>query len=1011
LLPKFASVLREENEQMARHDVPYFYPETTQLRHSELQEFIRICERQTGKSFRTYPDFEKFALKDFRTFWKLFLDRSGIGVAGDIEPVCDGNEIETAKFFPNLRLNYAKQLLHGDDDRPALIAYNKAGQPMSLTRGALRGRVQRVAGGLRKLGIGSSDRAVAIAYSDANAVIACLASAAVGASFSTAAPEMEAPATLARFQQLQPTILFTHVEQRSGNHLQTVVPAVIAGLPSLRWVVALDEDGVPVSNVPTLRLTDLTEEAPLDWQDYAFNHPLFILFSSGTTGAPKCIVHGAGGTLLEHTKELRLHCDLKPGEQMLFQTSCAWMMWNWQLSALACRATIILYDRPITHPSTLWSLIAQHHVNVFGTNPAYLKMCESAGYVPINHNRFEALRAILSTGSILHDAQYDWVIRQVKRLPIQSISGGTDIIGCFVLGNPLLPVWRGEAQCRSLGLDVAAADDTPIGEIGELVCRNPFPSRPLGFFGDPAGCRFHDAYFSQHPGIWTHGDRISFTSHGTARLHGRSDGVLNVRGIRIGTAEIYASLQDIPELLDVMAIEQELPDTPAGGRIVLLVVLPEGMELTNELVLRLRRQIAQRTAAVYVPGAILAVSALPTTHSGKRSETAARDALNGRPVRNSAALRNPECLAEIAGHPGLNVSFDAAILAGERSTRDILTAIWCSTFGLQFIGPDDNFFDLGGDSLMAMAICISIEEKLCYHLPISMLFQHPTIAELAQVFEGGGIGQGENPLVVLREGSQRPIFILHSVSGSIFEWYSLLARLRTNRSIVAIQARGLDPQVPPSQSVPEMATDYSDLIRRHQANGPYTLMGYSFGGLLAYEIAIRLRQMGFDVDFIGLIDTNVQAGALPVGEWLSFYIERAKHLCSRIASLQLGGSVKRLMQKMAGREAGSMQLPPILSQVRYACQKAFYDYDPPEYDGTVTFFRSPERRPHFCDPLLIWRRRATEVRVIDVLGGHISMMREPDVVPLAEKIAECVDLGVEPSYSLRVSGAGQPGGR
>ena len=424
---------------------------------SQLSDFVGLCEKRTGGSFDTPQAFHAFSVESYRDFWRCFLEWADPPRSGEPEPVCTDDRCEVATFFPDLRLNYAENLLEprGDDERVAIVARHGDGSRRELTRRELRERVRRLAAHLRALGVGRDDRVVAIAANNAEAIVAALAAAALGATFSSAAPEMGAAATLSRFEQLAPKLLFAGTD---GDSLGEV----IAGLPTLEAVVLLDAGRAPGEiEVPLHRLDDLLaspppEPLPEGWERFPFNHPLFVMFTSGTTGPPKCIVHGAGGTLLEHLKEHRLHGDLRPGETLFFQTSAAWMMWNWQLSALACGARIVVYDGPIAEAGTLWKIVAEEEVSVFGTSPPYLQLCQDSGYSPRRAAPPPALRSVLSTGSVLRDWQYDWVAEEVGPVKLQSISGGTDIIGCFVLGHPDLPVRRGTIQCRSLGLDVQA---------------------------------------------------------------------------------------------------------------------------------------------------------------------------------------------------------------------------------------------------------------------------------------------------------------------------------------------------------------------------------------------------------------------------------------------------------------------------------------------------------------------------------------------------------------------------
>jgi len=682
----------------------------------QLAEFRARCAEVAGARLDDPGALHAFSVEHPEEFWRTLLTWSDLPWSGSADVVLSGGDVETARFFPDVQLNYAEALLRPlpghDDDRPALTSVH-AGRPAErFTRAQLRARVQQTAAALADAGLRAGERMILIAPNAAGAAIAVLAGAAVGAAVSTATPDMGAAALLGRFEQVEPVLLLL---DRAGMAEETV-HALLAGLPSLRRLLVLDDLPLPVEGVPAGRLAELCAAATAAstvWERRPFDTPLFVMFSSGTTGAPKAIVHGAGGTLLEHVKEHRLHGDLGPEDTLYFHTTTAWMMWNWQLSALAVGAHIVLNDGPVVGPETLWDLVAEHGATVFGTSPAYLQLCQDTGYRPAEAVDLSRLRAVQSTGAVLHEWQFDWVADAVGPVPLQSISGGTDIIGCFVLGSPESPVRPGRCQTRSLGLDVVAVDEDGhevVGEVGELVCRRPFPSRPLGFLRDPDGARFHASYFAEHPGMWTHGDLIEFDTEGSARLHGRSDGVLNIDGVRIGPSEIYTVLRGLPEIADALAVEQRDHDRLGASRMVLLTVLKPGVQFDDGLARTIRRTLRRELSAAHVPSLVAPVPELPMTHNGKRSERAARDAVNGDPVVNATALRNPDCLVRIRAAvaapavplveapPGTDAGAPAAaVLAGARRP-------WCEVLDVREADPDDHFFDQGGTSRQVMSL-------------------------------------------------------------------------------------------------------------------------------------------------------------------------------------------------------------------------------------------------------------------------------------------------------------------
>ena len=998
--------------------LPIYNSTPEHIAASQMTEFTRALQAYTGQVFPDYEALHDFSVREYLTFWKcFFLWSRGLSWSGSTEPVFLGDDCEHARFFPQVQLNYADNLLGlsvAAADAPALTACHADGRRVRLTRGELRDRVARLAHALSALGLHEGDHAVGVMRNDADAVVAALAVAALGATLSTAAPEMGVEAILDRFTPLAPRLLFAHTAARAfdtGMSVAGNVAELAAALPSLQGIVRLDDGHLPSTvrqRVYSLEeLINGGDAGRFVWRRFPFNHPLFIMFSSGTTGKPKCIMHGAGGSLLEHLKEHRLHSDLRLGDRMFFHTSCAWMMWNWQLSALASGVEIVTYDGPISTVDTLWRLVADERVTVFGTSAAYLKMCQDAGLTPGRQFDLGALRAILSTGSVLFDAQFHWVRDHVKTLSLQSISGGTDILGCFVLGNPNLPVYTGEAQCKSLALDVQSWEGgARAGGVGQLVCTNPFPSRPLGFFGDADGAHFHAAYFADNPGIWTHGDLIEFSPEGGARLHGRSDGVLNVRGINVGPGEIYRVLNDIPEIREAIVVEQQPRDAPTHRpfaerferRIVLLLVLRDGVVLTGALAARVRRDLARRASPAHVPDRIIAIDALPLTHNGKLSEAAARNAVNGLPIGNAAALRNPGCLDAIRSHPALDLVTRKLPPVGESRAQleRHLQAQWEKLFAFEPIGRDENFFDLGGHSLLAVRLLADVHASTGRAIPLATLLIAPTIARLAAAIENGALTASSPTLVPMRAGTGTPLFLAHSVSGSVMECWALVGALHSPRPVYGLQARGLDDGQSVQWRVEDMAAGYIEQMRSVQPSGPYAVAGYSFGGLIAFEIAYQLWRAGERIELLCLLDTYVHEHCLPWSARMRYRCSYVRRQWRKLRAVPGSQLASYLADRMAHRpDAFTAALPPALRSVREAMWAAMNSYRPRLYDaGPIVYVRAATRQDDRGEPMPLWRRVAHGGLVIaEVSGNHNDMIVEPNV----QLVAAALDRVLGPS--------------
>jgi acetoacetyl-CoA synthetase len=578
-----------------------------------------------------------------------------LGIVGDKgNEAYEANEdIKQVKFFPDARLNYAENLLLDADDQLAIIAHRDDGSRRTLSRKQLYDQVSRMVKALQKAGIGERDCVAALVTNDIEAIISYLATAAIGAVWSSCSPDFGPVAASDRLCQIFPKMLIAvssySYAGKAFDTRQTI--RAIAETCNLDRIILLDENqSADLNDLPVISYTDFLapfQPANIEFKRLPFDAPLAILFSSGTTGQPKCIVHSAMGLLLQHKKELKLHCDFKDHERFFYFTTCGWMMWNWQLSGLALRATLVTYDgNPFyPKPNRLLDLIDQEEISVFGTSAKYIDACQNFGLSPKKSHKLKSLKLILSTGSPLIPSSFDYIYQAWKGdVHLASISGGTDICACFLGGNSLLPVRRGELQCRMLGMDVDVLDPEgkPLtGEPGELVCRNAHLSMPLGFWGDEDAFRYHQSYFVRFPGLWTHGDYVEKCHSGGYIIHGRSDTTLNPGGVRIGTSEIYRQVESIPDVEESIAVGQ---DWQGDQRIILFVKLRVGAVLDESLVARIKQQVRSGATPRHVPAKIVEIAAIPRTRSGKISEVAVRDIIHGRTIQNLGAIENPECL-------------------------------------------------------------------------------------------------------------------------------------------------------------------------------------------------------------------------------------------------------------------------------------------------------------------------------------------------------------------------------
>jgi acetoacetyl-CoA synthetase len=628
-------------------------PGTDRVEASAMYRFMR----QSG--FDDYASLYQWSVDHSPAFWEAVCEFCDVVFDKEADQILQRpDDIMDAGWFAGSQLNYAANLLRNDGDATAIVFIGENGTGRELSHTDLRNEVASIAAGLKLAGVDKGDRVAGFLPNCPETVIAMLATTSIGAIWSSCSPDFGVNGVVDRFGQITPKVLFaTNGYFYNGKTCDTrsIVERVVQDIPGIERVVMLPF----VDDLPT----DIASSCAVCWRDFAlatsslsftpvdFDHPLYIMFSSGTTGVPKCIVHGHGGSLLQHLKEHRLHTDIGRGDRLFYFTTCGWMMWNWLVSGLATGATLVLFDgAPFFRDGrVLWEMAEDNRVTIFGTSAKYISALEKAGIRPADEFRLPDLRTVLSTGSPLAPESFDFVYDAIgDDLQLASISGGTDILSCFALGNPVLPVRRGELQCRGLGMAVQIFDENGkpvVEEHGELVCTKPFPSAPVGFWNDSDGSRYRAAYFERFPGVWAHGDFAELTVDGGIIIHGRSDAVLNPGGVRIGTAEIYRQVEKLDEIVESIAIGQNWKD---DVRVVLFVVLRDGVQLDVALQQRIRTVIRDNATPRHVPAKILAVPEIPRTKSGKIVELAVRSVVHGEVVKNTEALANPEALAYFA---------------------------------------------------------------------------------------------------------------------------------------------------------------------------------------------------------------------------------------------------------------------------------------------------------------------------------------------------------------------------
>jgi acetoacetyl-CoA synthetase len=632
-------------------------PSHDRIENSNMMKFMNFVNAKYQKRFSSYEELYDWTVEKYQEFWVSLFEFADIKHRGSIDFIHKKSkgDIPRGEWFGEIELNFAENLLRFNDDRDAIIAYNENHETRKISYKKLNLEVARCAAALRQFGVKKGDRVAGYISNIPEAIIAMLAASSIGAIWSSTSPDFGYQGVLDRFGQIKPKVLFTVDGYRYNGKdfgILETTKSLEESIPEIEKIVVINSinSDLPNSSKYVSYSEFIENDAnKIEYEYVDFDHPQYIMYSSGTTGTPKCIVHGVGGTLLQHYKELVLHTDLKREDTIFYFTTCGWMMWNWLVSSLMTGATVFLFDGSPGHPNlgVLWEAAEKFGLSIFGTSPKYLSALEQNAIVPKEEYDLTSLKSVLSTGAPLSESNFNWVYKNVKAdLQLSSISGGTDIISCFMLGNPILPVYSGEIQSRGLGMKVEAYDENAnpvLNQKGELVCTEAFPSMPIYFWKDHDNSKYRSAYFDHYPGIWRHGDFIEINSHGGVIVYGRSDATLNPGGVRIGTAELYRVIENIEGVRDSLVVGQNYDD---DVRIILFVVLAESAELDDEFKAEIRKEIKEKLTPRHLPKRIIEVGEIPHTLNGKKVEIAVTRIINGEEVTNRSALANPDCLEQ-----------------------------------------------------------------------------------------------------------------------------------------------------------------------------------------------------------------------------------------------------------------------------------------------------------------------------------------------------------------------------